>query len=858
MTYAIDFLKNRNFTFGGVATLGDPVKIKIFNLPAGSNTGSWSWVMKDNTITDGDPDSGQVLSADFGTGTQKQIVFNTDWDDLKDDTRYAVATIELSLLLSLSLYDFFSLSFVFNGDRCANIYQIGYINNTGSGAAVVIQEAQLITPSKRLIYSKGNWNASTNTPDLNSLSDRNAGDWYTVSTAGFTEVGGRTDWVVGEVVYYDGETWKKPSYITVGKNNKLTDIDTTDYTNDTIALETAFKMLDRNSKKRTVLDIVDSLDCPADIDFEDRDNYKITSTTGAKVHLQRTVQWRIVRFNNLEVCHIWLTTDHVDRDDRGFLFGDYTRLNFYNNYIENGAYGIFLGASGGVISKDARVTANTFIAGGRNDTIGGGPFAYSGEVTDVIISDNHIRTRLLNVGDELTGIPIDGYTYVNGIVTDRKDVYCYVAAINCVKMTNFIIVNNNCEGGVYAGFEKSPHKKIIISNNTISPAAGQPFARLEVLKHEESTEPADMENIVITNNILDRTKVYFLGADNQNIINSIISGNTIKGMGKYYQYDARPDSPTFGDVSNQESSISGWTPYIGIRIVDMRDSIICNNITTDCRTGLYSSRCSDNIVTSNQFVNNDIAVDYTRDSKNFEFDNNVYKLNDTKILSAADELAAPDLHFDFTNESTINIIDGNANVTEIRDVNTSLVATAANATAAPKLVSNSFNDLPGLLFEGAQLLSLSTPFVSSGQYTMFIVIRTNDLPRLGISRAFSGNNGESREAQTDLTLQFRAFDGGDISKVLQWLNTRPVIFCIKRDESNIITGYSNSLTSVSLFSGSAQAGDRTVNSFGENGGGGQQFKGIIGEYMIYNSALTDNQIESKIVQLAAKYKVELN
>ena len=58
-----------------------------------------------------------------------------------------------------------------------------------------------------LVY-KGTWNASTNTPTLQS-GVGNKGDYYVVSVAGSTNLDGITTWNVGDWAVFNGSAWQK-------------------------------------------------------------------------------------------------------------------------------------------------------------------------------------------------------------------------------------------------------------------------------------------------------------------------------------------------------------------------------------------------------------------------------------------------------------------------------------------------------------------------------------------------------------------------------------------------------------------------------------------------------------------------
>lgn len=54
----------------------------------------------------------------------------------------------------------------------------------------------------------GNWNASTNTPTLTSGTGT-AGDYYTVDTAGTTDLDGIDDWQAGDRLFFNGTRWRR-------------------------------------------------------------------------------------------------------------------------------------------------------------------------------------------------------------------------------------------------------------------------------------------------------------------------------------------------------------------------------------------------------------------------------------------------------------------------------------------------------------------------------------------------------------------------------------------------------------------------------------------------------------------------
>lgn len=70
---------------------------------------------------------------------------------------------------------------------------------------------------------EGGWNASTNTPSLTTATPT-AGQFWIVSTAGNTNLGGITSWTQGDWALYDGSAWQRVEGGTVDLTNGVTGI----------------------------------------------------------------------------------------------------------------------------------------------------------------------------------------------------------------------------------------------------------------------------------------------------------------------------------------------------------------------------------------------------------------------------------------------------------------------------------------------------------------------------------------------------------------------------------------------------------------------------------------------------------
>lgn len=72
----------------------------------------------------------------------------------------------------------------------------------------MLKTVSSITNALGAVNYKGTWNASTNTPDLSAIGAQK-GDYYVVSVAGSTSLGGITTWYVGDWAVYNGSVWQR-------------------------------------------------------------------------------------------------------------------------------------------------------------------------------------------------------------------------------------------------------------------------------------------------------------------------------------------------------------------------------------------------------------------------------------------------------------------------------------------------------------------------------------------------------------------------------------------------------------------------------------------------------------------------
>lgn len=81
----------------------------------------------------------------------------------------------------------------------------GYASLDGAGKVPVSELPDTVVGAMDF---QGGWNASTNTPDIDAAA-KTKGDYWIVTTAGATSLGGITDWNNGDFAVWDGTTWQQ-------------------------------------------------------------------------------------------------------------------------------------------------------------------------------------------------------------------------------------------------------------------------------------------------------------------------------------------------------------------------------------------------------------------------------------------------------------------------------------------------------------------------------------------------------------------------------------------------------------------------------------------------------------------------
>lgn len=176
------------FSSGVVSDLGQVVPDGDFVGPSTSVDGEI--MVFDGTTGKRGKGSGRSI------GSFAQTIHAHPVSDLSDAT--ALARL---ILQAVSASDIRALLELVKGAGAGNI---PVLNSSGKLETSVLPEEILGAMSY-----KGTWNATTNSPAIPAASAANKGWYYVVATAGTTNIGGVTDWQIGDWVVSSGSGWNK-------------------------------------------------------------------------------------------------------------------------------------------------------------------------------------------------------------------------------------------------------------------------------------------------------------------------------------------------------------------------------------------------------------------------------------------------------------------------------------------------------------------------------------------------------------------------------------------------------------------------------------------------------------------------
>ena len=169
------------------------------------------------------------------------------------------------------------------------------------------------------------------------------------------------------------------------------------------------------------------------------------------------------------------------------------------------AFGVFTEASAANTTSRIWIRGCSLFGRGNNDIIGGGPQNSTGAtVENMYILDN--------------------YVYQDSSLGAN-----YATGIDVVALSHSTIANNKVYGNLILGNEQSPNKYCSISGNIVKPANGNSFCYISVQSNATAVLP--MEEINISNNIVDNGYIYVYGVVTAYAKNITISSNNVKWVG---------------------------------------------------------------------------------------------------------------------------------------------------------------------------------------------------------------------------------------------------------------------------------------------------------------------------------------
>lgn len=175
---------------------GNDLTVKILNLPAGYNLLSWTWKNTKEPVGGGDWNNTETIQSDSSQASGSSVVFNPNWNDENETTRFATVTIPLSI--NNSAFDVGNVvSFIYkqNFQGIQIVFKISDKNPAGSsgGLPIPISEQQDRT---FLTIGKNDGFASFGTSDYTVVG---SGD-LTGNTLGSSSVVGSNNKISTEVI----------------------------------------------------------------------------------------------------------------------------------------------------------------------------------------------------------------------------------------------------------------------------------------------------------------------------------------------------------------------------------------------------------------------------------------------------------------------------------------------------------------------------------------------------------------------------------------------------------------------------------------------------------------------------------
>lgn len=207
------------------------------------------------------------------------------------------------------------------------------------------------------------------------------------------------------------------------------------------------------------------------------------------------------------------------------------------------------------------------------------------------------------------------------------------------------------------------------------------------------------------------------------------------------------------------------------------------------------------------------------------------------------------LHLDFTNANNLTVTDGKIiTSTDLSGNNNNAIQ--ANTVKQPVFTANAINTKSAAVFTGVEEMAFPT-ITNANAFTIVSVV-TSTAPTG--TRFFWGHPGTNILAgHTGSNFAIRVISGGNADTSVPYsFGTSPLVNIVRRKTDLTMDAKFNNSTTP-LFGNSTQTGTQQLSTVGV--GNNFFWAGAIGEIIVYNRSLTDQEVTTLYNHLKSKYNI---